>query len=163
MPVIKILPHPEYCPEGARIEAVLMAAVLRLMGQMEARGVGDAQFEQLTRTLHALAEEGLADRCLQAVKQMAIGRAFSTRQAVELVHAIGAISPFEKLEAAVAVHGALLNRDEAFALVLRECFADQADRDNAAHRVGLRITPTGALERIRKGGAAAAAEAGARR
>ena len=140
--------------EGERIEAVLMESVLRLMTQMEARGVPDAQFAQLTRTLEALAEEGLADRCLAAVRQMALGRAFSTRQAVSLVHTIGAISPFEKLEAAVALHagGALLNHDDAFVLILRECFDDQADRDNAAHRCGLRITESGALERLRKGG-----------
>jgi len=141
--------------EGARVEAALMESVLRLMAQMEARGVPDAQFAQLTRTLEALAEEGLADRCLAAVRQMAIGRAFSTRQAVALVHTIGAISPFEKLEAAVSLYagGALLNKDESFVLVLRECFEDLTDRENAAHRVGLRVTAGGGLERIRKGGA----------
>ena len=143
--------------EGERVEAVLMESVLRLMSAMEARGVPDLQFAQLTRTLEALAEEGLADRCLAAVRQMALGRAFSTRQAVSLVHTIGAISPFEKLEAAVALHagGALLNRDDAFVLILRECFDDQADRDNAAHRCGLRITESGGLERLRKGGGGA--------
>ena len=143
--------------EGERVEAVLMESVLRLMSAMEARGVPDLQFAQLTRTLEALAEEGLADRCLAAVRQMALGRAFSTRQAVSLVHTFGAISPFEKLEAAVALHagGALLNRDDAFVLILRECFDDQADRDNAAHRCGLRITESGGLERLRKGGGGA--------
>ena len=141
--------------EGARVEAVLMESVLRLMSQMEARGVPDSQFSQLTRSLEALAEEGLADRCLAAVRQMALGRAFSTRQAVSLVHTIGSISPFEKLEAAVALHagGALLNRDEAFLLILQECFEDPEDRANAAHRLGLRITAAGALERIRRGAA----------
>jgi len=141
--------------EGERVEAVLMESVLRLMSAMEARGVPDVQFAQLTRTLEALAEEGLADRCLAAVRQMALGRAFSTRQAVSLVHTIGAISPFEKLEAAVALHagGALLNRDEAFLLILQECFEDPEDRANAAHRLGLRITAAGALERIRRGAA----------
>ena len=136
--------------EGKTIEGVVMASVLRLMSSMEARGVPDALFAELVNTLQALADEGHADRCLHAVKQMALSRAFTTKQAATLVATIGMISPFEKVEAAVALYPTLLSsEDAAFVLLLQECFEDEADRDNVAHRLGFKIGEVGSLEPLR--------------
>lgn len=131
-------------PCGADIEAVVMGAVRALMAQMDSRGVPDGEFATLLATLNSLADDGgeLGDAAaLDAVRQMALTRAFDARQAAQLVSAIGRISPFEQVEAAVLLYNSLLHK-ESFGLVL-SCFPDPADRDNVAHRLGLSVDDAG--------------------
>lgn len=85
--------------EGVAIEAEVMAAVRRLMSQMDSRGVSDDEFATLIATLNSLAEGGeeLGDaQAITAVRQMAVTRGFDARQAVQLVTAIGTLSPFSR-------------------------------------------------------------------
>lgn len=131
-------------PCGSDIEAAVMTAVRSLMAQMDSRGVPDGEFATLLATLNSLADDGgeLGDAAaLDAVRQMALTRAFDARQAAQLVSAIGRISPFEQVEAAVLLYHSLLHK-ESFGLVL-SCFPDPADRDNVAHRLGLSVDDAG--------------------
>jgi len=130
--------------EGEAIEARVMHAVQSLILDMRARAVPDAAFAGLVNALHSLAAEGEGERALGAVRQMALGRAFDARQAVTLLQAAGAISPFDKLEAALALFPALLAR-QSFLLLLNE-FDDAQDRANILHRLGLRVGADGELE-----------------
>lgn len=130
--------------EGEAIEARVMHAVQTLIVDMRTRAVPDAPFAGLVNTLHALAAEGEGERALSAVRQMALGRAFDARQAVTLLQATGAITPFDKLEAAVVLYHALLAR-QSFLLLLNE-FEDPQDRANILHRLGKRVGADGELE-----------------
>jgi hypothetical protein len=137
--------------KGPMIDSTLMAKVTALMSQMSKRGVSDELFAKLVNTLHTLSDEGQADKCLEAVKQMAIGRAFHMKQAATLVNAIGVISPFEKVEAAVTLYPTLLStEDVAFVSLLHDCFEDTVDRDNIAHRLGFHLSESGSLEKTHK-------------
>jgi hypothetical protein len=137
--------------KGPLIDSTLMAKVTALMSQMAKRGVSDELFAKLVNTLHTLSDEGQADKCLEAVKQMAIGRAFHMKQAATLVNAIGVISPFEKVEAAVTLYPTLLStEDVAFVALLHDCFEDAVDRDNIAHRLGFHLTDSGQLQKTHR-------------
>lgn len=136
---------------GPLIDSTLMAKVTALMSQMAKRGVSDELFAKLVNTLHNLSDEGQADKCLEAIKQMAIGRAFHMKQAATLVNAIGVISPFEKVEAAVTLYPTLLStEDVAFVALLHDCFEDAVDRENIAHRLGFHILDSGELQKTHK-------------
>jgi len=137
--------------KGSMIDSTLMAKVTALMSQMSKRGVSDDLFAKLVNTLHTLSDEGQADKCLEAIKQMAIGRAFHMKQAATLVNAIGVISPFEKVEAAVTLYPTLLStEDVAFVSLLHDCFEDAIDRDNIAHRLGFHLSESGSLDKTHK-------------
>lgn len=146
--------------EGALIEAHLMSSVTTLMGQMKARGVPDAEFVVLVNTLQELADEGLAEHCLAAVRQMALGRALDVKQAATLTNTLGLISPFDKVEAAVALYPCLLNPSSL--PILLACFEDKGDADNVCHRLGVAVGPTGEVTKLPAGQQGAAARAAAR-
>ncbi len=128
---------------GETVEAAMMRAVQELMKDMQARGVPDAEFVQLINTLQLLADDGESDSCLAAVRQFALGRAFNARQAAAMVQTMGALSPFDKLECAVALFPTLMSR-ESFQIVLGE-FEDGGDRDNILHRLQLQQAIGGEL------------------
>lgn len=130
-------------PNGAGIEAEVMLAVRRLMKDMSSRGVTDEELNTLLATLNSLTEEGNADQVLSMIRQLAVTRAFDIRQAVQLVQAVGAISPFDQVEAAVILYSSVMNK-ESFPLVLG-CFDDAADRDNICHRLGIAIDDAGRI------------------
>ncbi len=88
-----------------------MAAVVELMRSMESRAVPTEAFESLLNTLVDLNAAGLGERCLQAVQQMALQRRFTSKQAVRLLDTLEMISPFDKLEAAVALFDAIMAED----------------------------------------------------
>jgi hypothetical protein len=133
--------------EGVAIERCVMGAVRALMGRMEVKGVDAKEFPGMLQCLTGLADDGLTDSALAAVKQMALGRAFDARQATALLNALGAMSPFDKVEAACALYPDSLLHPSTFAVILRDSFDDAGDRDNICHRLGLRITDDGSIER----------------
>jgi hypothetical protein len=132
--------------EGKEIEAQVMGAVRALMGRMDARGVGSAEFPRMLAALTSLADDGLTDQALTAVKQMMLGRAFDARQATALLGALGALSPFDKVEAACALYPDALLHPSTFPVILADSFEDPGERDNIAHRLGLRVTADGNIE-----------------
>jgi hypothetical protein len=132
--------------QGKEIESHVMGSVRTLMDRMEARGVGPAEFATMLGVLTGLADDGLTDHALGMVKQMALGRAFDARQATALLQALGSISPFDKVEAACALYPQSLLHPSTFAVILADSFEDQGERDNIAHRLGLRVTLDGAIE-----------------
>jgi hypothetical protein len=133
-------------PEGKEIERHVMGAVRALMGRMDARGVGASEFPAMLKALTGLADDGLTDQALTAVKQMMLGRAFDARQATALLNALGSLSPFDKVEAACALYPDALLHPSTFAVILADSFEDPGDRDNIAHRLGLRIAADGTIE-----------------
>ena len=132
--------------EGKEIERQVMGAVRALMGRMDARGVGAAEFPRMLAALTSLADDGLTDQALTAVKQMMLGRAFDARQATALLGALGELSPFDKVEAACALYPDALLHPSTFPVILGDSFEDPGERDNIAHRLGLRITADGNIE-----------------
>jgi hypothetical protein len=130
---------------GRALEAALMGAVRRLLGSMRARGVGAAEFAALVAALPALAADGLTEHALDALKQMALGRAFDARQAAALLSALGTVSPFDKIEAACALWPDALLHAEALPAVLADAFDDPLDRENVLHRLGLTVTEAGGV------------------
>ena len=132
--------------EGKEIERQVMGAVRALMGRMDARGVGAAEFPRMLAALTSLADDGLTDQALTAVKQMMLGRAFDARQATALLDALGELSPFDKVEAACALYPDALLHPSTFPVILGDSFEDPGERDNIAHRLGLRITADGNIE-----------------
>jgi len=130
-------------PSGADIEAQVMGAVRRLMSDMAARGVADDEFATLLVTLRSLGDDGAAELALATVRQMALTRAFDVRQAVQLVDAIGEVSPFDKVEAAVTLYSSVMNK-ESYPLVLAR-FDDDGDRDNICHRLGIAVDAAGRI------------------
>lgn len=139
-------------PSGSEIENEVMGAVRRLMSDMAARGVPDDEFATLLVTLRSLADEGAAEQAMATVRQMALTRAFDVRQAVQLVEAIGEVSPFDKLEAAVTLYGSVMNK-ESYPLVLA-CFDDAVERDNICHRLGIAVDASGRILATNAKGAA---------
>ena len=131
--------------EGDAIERAVMGAVRALMGRMESRGVGSAAFAALLSCLRSLAEDGLTDHALSVVKQMAVGRKFDARQATELVNTLGALSPFEKMEAACALYPGALLHPASLPTLLLDCFEDATDRENVCHRLGIVVSATGVI------------------
>ena len=128
--------------DGRAIEAALMGAVLGLMGDMSARGVGAEDFAALLTTLISLTADGFGDHALAAVKQMALGRAFDARQAAQL---LGALSEFDRIEACVALFpGALLN-PTALPTLLQDAFDDPQDIENVCHRLGITVGADGSV------------------
>lgn len=130
---------------GAEVESALLDAIQRLMGRMALRGVPDALFTQLLATLQLLSDEGHSEHALQAVRQMALGREFDVKQAVVLVNLIGTVSPFDKVEAAVALFPCLMSL-QSYGVLLTSCFEDAGDRDNVCHRLGLTIGGAGKVQ-----------------
>ena len=139
-----------------------MGAVRSLMGAMEARGVGAGVFAAMLRTLGALEEEGLGDRAAGALAQMALGRAFDARQALQL---LGALSEFDRLEACCALFPRALLNPSALPSLLNDAFKDPQDLRNVCHRMGIQVGADGAVASAptnasRRLAAAAAAGAG---
>lgn len=112
------------------IEARLLQAVRTLMEDMDQRGVSDAEVADVKATITDDAE-----RALTTLRQLSETRRFDAHQALAVVTCLGEVSPFDKVEAAVLVYGALMNR-ESFHIVLA-AFDDQDDQDNVCHRLGL--------------------------
>lgn len=141
---------------GGELEAAIMKTVKELMHLMEATGlsrrvyanicsrpahhlcagIGSAEFAQLCDLLQ---EDG--DRALEAVRQTALSRRFDIKQAVKVVTMIGDLSPFDKVEAATILYGALIN-PTSFPLVL-DTFEDPADRENLCHRLDITLDESG--------------------
>jgi hypothetical protein len=132
--------------EGQAIERALMASVRALMGRMESRGVSVKDFAALLRCLRALAADGLTDHALATVKQMAMARKFDARQATELVNALGALSPFEKIEGACALYPGALLHPASLPTLLLDCFDDATDRENVCHRLGISVAADGSID-----------------
>lgn len=131
--------------QGPEIETALMSVVTTLMAAMQHQGISAADFEQLKVML---ADE---DKCLDALRQIALTRRFDLKQATEVVRLVGIASPFDKVEAAVLLYDALLNK-ASFHNVLNE-FPDVPDRENVCHRLGLITGPDGVTliqQKIRK-------------
>ena len=141
---------------------------------------------------------------MAAIRQVSASRGLDVRQGIDLVNAVGRLSPFDKVggeeggfgmhasacllprppalssllplpppnpnpnpnpppplphahppthllppppqvDAAVAVHGALL-RAGSLPVLLDACFKDEAERENVLLRLGLRITEDGGVE-----------------
>jgi len=133
-------------PAGRDVEAALMRSVHALMDSMAARGVGAAEFGGVVAALRALAEDGLTDQALGALRQLTLGRAFDSRQAAAVLDALGAVSPFDKVEAACALYPHALLHPTALPSLLREAFADAQDIDNVLHRLGLVVTASDTVE-----------------
>jgi hypothetical protein len=132
--------------EGRVIEKHVMSSVMALMGRMETRGVGEREFPGMLRALTDLADDGLTDQALTAVKQMMLGRAFDARQATAMLNALGSLSPFDKVEAACALYPDALLHPSTFPVILADSFEDSGERENILHRLGLKVTADGKLE-----------------
>jgi hypothetical protein len=128
--------------EGSALEESLLHSIEQLMATMSNRGVPDAPFAQLVNTLEALAADGHSDSAIGAVRQMSLGREFDVKQAVTLVNVIGQLSPFDKVDAAVALFPTLMST-QSFAVILNTCFEDREDRNNIAHRLGITVSDSG--------------------
>jgi len=124
--------------KGVQMESVIMSTVQELMRNMKAKGIPDVQFQQL---LQVLKEDG--DAAIAAIRQVAASHEFDIKQACRVVEAIGELSPFDKIEAAVLMYPTLMNKD-SFTLVLNQ-FPDDADRDNICHRLGVTVDESGAI------------------
>jgi hypothetical protein len=124
---------------GRQIEAALMASVQKLMDHMTARGVGGDEFRDILSALTALSEEGLTEHALTVLRQMTLGRAFDSRQAVVLLDTLGAISPFDRVEAACTLYPAALLHPSAFPTLLQDAFTDAQDIENVLHRLGITV------------------------
>lgn len=133
-------------PLGPIMEETLMSIVQSLMADMKATGVGDEAFAGLINTLTGLADEGWAEHCLTVVKQMTMGRALDARQATQIVQTVGTVSPFDRLETAIALFPSLMS-PQSFLVVL-QAFDDPGERENILHRLGLRIGGSGQLEQV---------------
>lgn len=131
--------------QGKDIEAAFMLAVQRLMAHMTARGVGASEFRDVVAALAALAEEGLTDHALSALRQLTLGRVFDSRQAALLLNALGAVSPFDRVEAACALYPSALLHPSAFPSLLHEAFDDEVDIENVLHRLGLKVASDGTV------------------
>lgn len=117
------------------------------------------EFGTLLATLNSLAEDGSGEHALAVVRQMSLTRSFDVKQAVQLVKAVGVLSPFDQIEAAVLLYSRVLNPD-SFHLVLA-CFEDLGDRDNIMHRLGVVVQADGSVVAVTaKAAKAAAAAAG---
>lgn len=131
--------------EGSAIEAHVMSAVRSLMSSMESKGVPEDEFAMLLATLNSLAEDsGAEERAIPTIKQMCLSRLFDVKQAVQLVQAVGNISPFDKVEAAVVLFDRCLSGLESYHLVLA-CFEEVADRENICHRLSIKMQPDGSI------------------
>lgn len=216
--------------DGQRVERTVMAAVVRLMEHMSARGLRDDELAALLSTLHAVAAAArAADACtgrgahapdavtgasgagagadafgsdvgggaaLAAVRQVALTRRLDARQATAVLRAFDDISPFDKVratrvqrcaapprrlarrrcaavprgrsdgtrisisaadatascspgaqvDAAVALHGSLLEGRASFPVVLEAAFPHAADRSNVAARLGGTLRRDGTID-----------------
>lgn len=60
MPVIKILPHPEYCPEGARVETTPGTSICEALLEHDIAIEHACELSCACTTCHVIVREGLA-------------------------------------------------------------------------------------------------------
>jgi 2Fe-2S ferredoxin len=60
MPVIRILPHPDYCPEGARIEAQPGTSICEALLEHDIEIEHACEMSCACTTCHVIVREGLA-------------------------------------------------------------------------------------------------------
>jgi hypothetical protein len=132
---------------GVTIEGIVMNAVKALMTGMETCGVEEREFAAVMATVESLADEsgieGSGETAIQLIKSIAAVHRFDIRQAVSLLSAVCRLSPFDGLEAAIVLYGALINRD-SFPMLL-QTFEDETDRENICHRLGIKVDDTGSI------------------
>lgn len=109
-----------------------MRAVLALMRDMQQVGLTEAEMAAVRA---ALEEDG--DEALDRLRTLAVSRRFDARQGAEILQDIGRLSPFDKVEAAVLLHGALLD-GSSFKLLLEQ-FEDEDERDNVCTRLKIKL------------------------
>ena len=123
------------------MEADIMNMVLHLMENMQTVGVSAEEFDGLLDQLKADPDSLLSD-----IRSVSLTKAFDAKQASRLVAAIGSISPFDQVEAAVMLYDSLINKD-SFNLVLA-VFPEPADRDNVCHRLGVIRNSDGSFKHL---------------
>ena len=126
---------------GTEIEHDIMKVVRVLMSRMDAQAVSDTEMACI---LSMLAAD--PDAALHSVKQLAATKAFTLRQAAQLVDSFDTVSPFDKIEAGVALFSGLLSED-SFPLLLAS-FPDHDDQANLCHRLGMELDSSGTLKKI---------------
>ena len=60
MPVIKILPHPEYCPQGASIEAAPGSSICEALLEHDIEVEHACEMSCACTTCHVIVKEGMA-------------------------------------------------------------------------------------------------------
>lgn len=129
--------------QGQKLEAAIMSAVKKLMGQMEAAGMHASEFDQLCTRM---TEE--SDTAIATLRQVALSRSFDIKQATRVVQLVGEVSPFDRVEAAILMFDSLINTD-SFPLVL-DTFEDAVDRDNICHRLEISLDDAGRIQYLGK-------------
>lgn len=115
---------------GPLMEETIMSQVVSLMADMDARGVTSEELHALQANM-----EEDPDHALSMLRQLSLTRRFPVRDAMDLVRRVGDLSPFDKVEAAVVLYPALIDKN-SFKLILEE-FGEEDDRDNVCHRLRL--------------------------
>lgn len=119
---------------GNEIERLTMKTVRELMADMEKSVVSPKDFNELKGII--IKNGKLVDCWMDdLLKFTASGRSFIARQAMELLDIIEVEYPFEKFDLACFLYEQMINKD-SFQLVIN-CFANQIDRDNLIHRLGI--------------------------
>lgn len=124
--------------QGDVIEKVVMRTVRTLMEKMHLDGLSDDELKMLVSQIH-----DFPDAALASLKQVTLTRTLDVRQAVAVVQEMAKVSPFDNVEAAVVVYGAMMN-PESFHLVL-DTFPEPVDRANICHRLKIEVDAAGCI------------------
>ena len=117
--------------QGKEIEKRIMEKAVDLMKDMQEEALTKEKFKELK----ALLKEQDPDDWLRTIVQFCLGKKLLAKQAVDLILMVGEREPFERIELALFVYEALLDKG-GFQLVLN-ALEDQIDRENVLERLNL--------------------------